>query len=271
MGLDSKLIAVNGPPGCGKTTLTLKLAQAVHEKTKKKVVYVSSDTLIPAMGLIFPKREKGSLLSLGKALENVNLAITDLLGVILTTQSMKNMGYLGYVPGEGPYSYPAVDESKIHLMLQLLKEHFDYIFVDCNRDREDITSTVACGLSDHLIQMVNPDIKSIAYYGFEAISDKAIQVMNLLDNNIYLPIQETKAHFPNLQYTILYSKAAKMQMCEGTLMDLLQDPVYAKGIKPIVDIILAEIEVPAEFEGAEEHDAGETDPLSIAQSEEFWQ
>ena len=144
MGLDSKLIAVNGPPGCGKTTLTLKLAQAVHEKTKKKVVYLSSDTLIPAMGLIFPKREKGSLLSLGKALENVNLAITDLLGVILTTQSMKNMGYLGYVPGEGPYSYPAVDEAKIHLMLQLLKEHFDYIFVDCNRDREDVLSTVAC-------------------------------------------------------------------------------------------------------------------------------
>lgn len=265
--LNSKLIAVNGPPGCGKTTLTLKLVQEVHEKTKKKVIYLSPDTMIPAMGLIFPKREKGSLKSLGKALENVNLANTDILGVILISKSMENIGYLGYVPGEGPHTYADLDEKKVQEMFRILKENYDYIFVDCDRNREDLISSIACGLSDHLIQIVNPDIKSVAYYGFEEIRDDAVQVLTLLDNNIYLPIQDIKARFPKIQFTILYSKAAKMQMCEGELMDYLKDPVYRKGMKPIVDLILTEPE-PEELPKQEEAQA--SDPLAAAQEDSFW-
>lgn len=271
MGANSKLICVNGPPSSGKTTLTLKLAQAVHEKTKKKVIYLSPDKLIPAMGLIFPKREKGSLLSIGKALENVNLANTDLLGVILTTQAMSNMGFMGYAPGEGPHTYAPLSENKVRNMYRLLKENYDYIFVDCCSDREDLISSIGCGLSDHLIQIANPDIKSIAYYGFEAMQDRAIQVLMLLDNDIYLPVQEAKAYFPNLRFTVLYSRAAKMQMCEGTLMDKLEDPVYTKSIAPIVDIILTQQEENQAEQPADgkEDKTDEADPMAIAQ-DEFW-
>lgn len=237
-----KLIAVSGPPGSGKTTLTLKLAQEVHEKTKKKVIYLSPDTLIPAMGAIFPKRDKASMLSLGAALEQVNLAITDILGVIATTKAMPNMGYLGYIPGDGPYSYAALSEKKVLQMFQLMRDNFDYIFIDCDRSRDDLISTIGCGLCDHLIQIINPDIKSIAYYGFEEIPERAIQVLNILDNDIYLPIQDTNAHFPKIQFTVLYSRAVKMQMYNGELMDLLQDPIFRKAIKPIADLILVEPE-----------------------------
>lgn len=237
-----KLIAVNGPPGCGKTTLTLKLAQEVHELTKKKVVYLSPDTLIPAMGHIFPRREKESLYSLGTALDKVELAIPDLLGVMATTSSMQNLGYMGYIPGEGPHSHAVPQEKKCVQMFSLLKDNFDYVFVDCDRNREDLISSLACGLCDHLIQLINPDIKSIAYYGFEEIPKRAIQVLYILDKDIYLPIQDAKAHFPQIQHTILYSRAVKQQMYEGTLMDLLKDPVYRKAIKPIVDLLLTEQE-----------------------------
>ena len=239
---NSKLIAVSGPPGSGKTTLTLKLAQEVHEKTKKKVIYLSPDVLIPAMGAIFPKRDKASMLSLGAALEQVNLAITDILGVIATTKAMPNMGYLGYIPGDGPYSYAALSEKKVLQMFQLMRDNFDYIFIDCDRSRDDLISTIGCGLCDHLIQIINPDIKSIAYYGFEDIPDRAIQVLNILDNDIYLPIQDTNAHFPKIQFTVLYSRAVKMQMYNGELMDLLQDPIFRKAIKPIAELLMQEPE-----------------------------
>ena len=266
--LHSKLIAVNGPPGSGKTTLTLKLAQELHEKTRKRIIYLSPDTLIPALGLIFPKREKGSLLSLGKALENVNLANSDILGVILTTKSMENMGYLGYVPGEGPHTYTELSEDKVRELFRILKENYDYIFVDCDRNREDMISSIACGLSDHLIQVVNPDIRSVAYYGFEEIRDNSVQVLTLLDNNIFLPIQDIKARFPKIQHTILYSKAAKMQMLEGELMDHLKDPVYRKGIKPIIEMILTEPEQETnEQSQAEEFDPA--DPLAAVQGDVF--
>ena len=242
----SKLIAVSGPPGSGKTTLALKLAQEVHELTKKKVIYVSPDTLIPAMGLIFPKREKENILSLGSALENVNLAITDILGVIATTKAMTNLGYLGYIPGEGPYTYPALQEKKVITFFQILRDNFDYIFVDCDRFREDLISSLGIGLSDHFIQVINPDIKSIAYYGFEPLQERGIQVLNVIDNDVYLPIQDAKAHFPDIKHTIMYSRAVKMQMMEGEMMDLLHDPVYRKALNPIVDLILIKPEPVAE-------------------------
>ena len=268
--LHSKLIAVNGPPSSGKTTLALKLAQEVHERTKKRVIYLSPDTMIPALGLIFPKREKGSLLSLGKALENVNLSNSDILGVILTTKSMENMGYLGYVPGEGPHTYAELGEDKVRELFRLLKENYDYIFVDCDRNREELISSIACGLSDHLIQIINPDIRSVAYYGFEEIRENSMQVLTLLDNNIFLPIQDIKARFPKIQHTILYSKAVKMQMLEGELMDPLKDPVYRKGIKPIVDVLMAEPEPEAPAQTEEEgSEAAAADPLAAAQDDVF--
>lgn len=260
----SKLIAVSGPPGSGKTTLTLKLAQEVHEKTKKKVIYLSPDTLIPAMGTIFPKREKAVLLSLGAALENVNLAITDILGVIATTKAMPNMGYLGYIPGDGPYTYAALSEKKVLQMYQLMRDNFDYIFIDCDRSREDLISTIACGLCDHLIHVINPDIKSIAYYGFEEIPERAVQVLNILDNDIYLPIQDTKAHFPGIRFTVLYSRMVKMQMFNGELMDFLKDPIFRKAIKPIAEMIMAE---PEKEQLPEEKDVN---PLAIEQDDAFW-
>lgn len=286
MAATSKLIAVSGPPGCGKTTLTLKLAQEVHELTKKKVIFVSPDTLIPTMGLVFPKREKESLLSLGAVLENVNLAITDILGVIATTKAMPNLGYMGYIPGEGPYSYAALQEKKVMTFFQILREKFDYVFVDCDRSREDLISSLAIGLCDHYIQIINPDIKSIAYYGFEPLQERSVQVLNVFDNDIYLPIQDAKAHFPNISHTIMYSRAAKMQMVEGEMMDILKDPVYRKALNPIVDMILIKPEPEQEVlpEGLPEENAasldempvgepaeGENEQLSKPSDDDFWE
>lgn len=265
----SKLIAVSGPPGSGKTTLSLKLAQEVYEATKKKVLYISPDTLIPAMGLIFPRREKAALASLGAALENVDLSITDILGVVATTSAMSNMGYVGYISGDGPYSYAMPQEAKVMQLFHILKDHFDYIFVDCDRNREDLISSIACGLCDHHIQVVNADIKSIAYYSFEPIQSKSIQILNLLDSDVYLPIQEIKDRFPGIRHTIFYSRQVKMQMFEGNLMDRLNDKVFRKSAKPIVDELIAELE---EDTVEKLPDQNEVQPIPLANdpNEEFW-
>lgn len=263
-----KLIAVSGPPGCGKTTFTLKLAQEVYDATKKKVAYLSPDTLVPALGQIFPLREKKSLRSLGAALEKVDLTASDLLGVIATTKARDDMGYLGYIPGESAYTYPNLQEDKVVKMFALLQNDYDYIFVDCDRQREDLISSVACGLCDHLIQLVNPDKKSVAYYSFEQIQERAIQVLNLLDNDVYLPIPEARDFFPNIQFKILYSRPLKMQWYEGELADLIKDPVYRKALKPIVKIITKEPEeaVPADDMAPEENAAADQQAAQV----EFW-
>lgn len=238
--LNGKLIAVSGPPGSGKTTLTLKIAQEIHERTKKKVIYLSPDLQIPAIGHIFPKREKGSLYSLGVALEKVNFANSDILGVIATTKAMPNMGYLGYIPGDNQHTYAELQPEKVMQMFDLLRDNFDYILVDCDRNANDLISHVARSLCNQIIQVINPDIKSIAYYSSHPMKEGAIQVLNIMDNDLYLPIQDTKTHFPGIGYMVLYSRAVKGQMVEGELMDLLKDPIYRKALKPIVDQIVKE-------------------------------
>lgn len=266
-----KLIAISGPPGCGKTTFTLKLAQEVYTATKKKVAYLSSDTLVPALGQIFPLREKKNLISLGAALEKTDLTSSDLLGVIATTQAMSDMGYMGYAPGENAYSYPQLQEDKVVKMFTLLQNDYDYIFVDCDRFHEDLISSVAIGLSDHLIQLINPDKKSIAYYSFVQIQERAIQVLNMLDNDVYLPIPEARDFFPGIRFKILYSRPLKMQWYEGELMDLIKDPVYRKALKPIVEIITKEPEeaMPAEDEFSGEV-AEDAQKASTTDDDEFW-
>lgn len=265
----SKLIAVNGPPGSGKTTLALKLAQEIHQANSKfKVLYLSPDTLLPAMPMIFPRREKENLHSLGAALDNVELSYTDFLGVLATTSAMSNLGYMGYIAGEGPYSHAVPQENKIMQLFHVLKEEFDYIVVDCDRNREDLISSVACGLADHLIQIINADIKSVAYYGFEPIQERAIQVLNLTARDVYLPIQETKDRFPGIKYTVLYSRKVKMQMFEGELMDFLKDRVFRKSIKPLVELLLTPIAEDVVEELPLSNEQGT--PLEPTPEDDFW-
>ena len=153
-------------------------------------------------------------------------------------------------------------------LFHVLKEEFDYIVVDCDRNREDLISSVACGLADHLIQIINADIKSVAYYGFEPMQERAIQVLNLTARDVYLPIQETKDRFPGIKYTVLYSRKVKMQMFEGELMDFLKDRVFRKSIKPLVELLLTPIAEDVVEELPLSNEQGT--PLEPTPEDDFW-
>lgn len=218
-----KIIAVNGAPGSGKTTIAVKLAQELFAMTGERVIYLSSDLLVPSLSLLFPTAAKEKLHSLGSVMGKIPLTAVDLLGVLATTKEMDNLGYLGYKAGESSLTYPALTENRVLELLELLRGNCEHLIVDCDRNRSELLSVLACGVAEHVICLYNPDIRSMLYYACAEVPERAIRVLNISQSGLFLPVQEAKAHFGEFDHTIAYSHAVREQLAEGTLTKYAPD------------------------------------------------
>lgn len=73
-----KLIAVWGSPGSGKTTFSVKLAEALNSRSKKsaghKTLVVFTDLTSPVVPVVFPNRKSEDIYSLGSVLVKTDLS-----------------------------------------------------------------------------------------------------------------------------------------------------------------------------------------------------
>ncbi len=221
----SKTIAVCGSPGSGKTSVALKLAQEIYYTKQEAVVFLSSDIMIPSMGYIFPNGKSSELYSVGVALDKTDIYREDVLKQMVNLKTLRNFGLLGYTLGENEYSYPKPTQDKVDELFRSIREIAEYIIVDCTNEKDDLISRTASSRADVLIQLINPDIKSMTYYASQAIPvhDHKILVMNILDHDLYLPIDEVKAHFKEICAVLPYSRPLKQQAITGTLAERLND------------------------------------------------
>lgn len=234
----SKIIVVDGPPGSGVTSVAVKLAQEVFAATGKSVVYISPDMMVPSMGVIFPYAKKGKLHSLGRAMDHPDIKPDDVMKEINTVPNMNNIGYLGFLAGESIYTYPAPTDDKIHALFKAMISFCDYIFVDCDRSREDLLSTIAHSYADHSIQVVNPDLRSMVFYGKNIPGDGTIKVMNIQHADLFLPQSEIASHFNGVQFTLPYSKELKKQEITGALPQYLVDVKYRKVLAQLAKAVI---------------------------------
>lgn len=234
----SKIIAVNGPPSSGKSTLALKLAQEVYALTHKPILYLCPDLMIPCMGILFPSSKQTKLYSLGKALDKTEIFQEDVMAVTVTTKYMKNFGYLGYKTGEDEFTYPTPTDDKIHELFAAMKNIAEYVFIDCDRNPDDMISSMGRGAADHVIQIVNPDLKSMSYYGSKLVPEGTIKVMNIMDKDLYLPIKETAGHYHGVDFQIPYSRAVKQQGFTGTLPQHVNDPAYRRAMSALAKAVI---------------------------------
>lgn len=240
----SKMIAVCGSPDSGKTVTALKLAQAIYEETKKRVLFFSPDLSTPAMGYIFPNCNDSDLYSVGKALDQTDICTEDVIRRIVTVKTMMNFGYLGFKAGENKYTYPRPTEDKVMQFFSCMKDIADYVIVDCVSDSTDLMSLMAKSESDTVIQVVSPDIKCMTYYAsnaaqFAALGDRAVKVMSIKEKDMYLPTEEVAAHFKDVSITLPYSWELKKQAYTGTLSELLSDAKYKAEIVKLVKAVIA--------------------------------
>ena len=227
----AKIIAVCGSPASGKTTSALKIAHEIYFRGNCSILFISPDTNTPALSYLFPRRKDTDLFSLGTALDKTTVTSEDILKQAVTTDSMKNFGFLGLKVGENKYSFAKPTEEKVREFLVACSQVVSVVVVDCSSNFDDLVSEVAMREANVNIQLISPDLRSMGYYSayeekYNAIADKCIKVINLMDNDIFLPIEEVKAHFKGVDFILPYSRALKQQAITGTLPERINDAKY---------------------------------------------
>ena len=227
----AKIIAVCGSPASGKTTSALKIAEEIYFYAKCPVLFISPDTNTPALSYLFPRSKDTELYSLGVALDKTTVTAEDILRQTVNTDNMKNFGFLGLKTGENKYTYAKPTEDKVREFFISCGNIAPIIFVDCSSNFDDIVSEIAMREADLNIQLISPDLRSMGYYSayeerYNSIADKCIKIITLMDNDIFLPIDEVRTHFKGVDFILPYSRALKHQAITGTLTERIGDLKY---------------------------------------------
>jgi len=242
----AKFIAIWGSPDSGKTTFSTKLAKTIYDEYQSTVIVVYADNETPTLPILFPNRRKEDIYSLGIILSKTDITQDDIIKQIVTIKGSQNFGVLGFSDGENKYTYPAFDETKVRTLFNVLSTLADYIIIDCTSNLSNSISRYAIKAADEVIRLATPDLKSISYYTsqLQLYTDpifrlnEHIQGINVPDEDLYMPIEDAKAHLQDLSFTLPYSRAVKQQMLDGKLFAPINDKKYNDKLKQIVNKIV---------------------------------
>lgn len=240
----AKLIAVCGSPSSGKTTAGLKIAQEIYWSAKCPVLFISPDTNTPTLSYIFPRTKDSDLFSLSVALDKTTITSDEIMKQTVTVNSMKDFGFIGLKAGENKYSYARPTEDKIKEFFTSCRNIAPIVFVDCSSNFDDLISDIAMREADMNIQIISPDLRCMGYYSaynemYNTITNKCIKVINLMDNDIFLPINEVKTHFNGVDFILPYSRDLKQQAITGALSERINDTKYKSVCNDIAKKVLS--------------------------------
>ena len=238
----AKLIAITGSPDSGKTVNGIKLAQEIYDLTKRRVIFICPDLTVPVMGYLFPHCRDDDLQSLGMALDHTDIYKEDVLRRIVTVKTMMDFGYLGFKAGENKYTYPRPTEDKVLQLISVLLQIAEYVIADCDSDTTELISAVLRSDASATLRFVTPDVKSMAYFASNDNPGEQtatrITLLNAKDKDVFLPIEEVKAHFGDVRFVLPYCAELKKQAYCGTLSEPLPDKKYRGLLNDIAKAVI---------------------------------
>lgn len=240
----AKLIAICGAPGSGKTTVAFKLAQEIYLSTSDcSVTFLSSDIIVPSVGMLFPNYTPDSLFSLSAVLDCTDISDDLIMGNLVTVKNMKNFGCLGFMSGDSKYSFPTPTKEKVMNLLDVLSAAEGYVFVDCSNDDSDLISKQAIARADHIIQVITPDLKSMTWlnsYGDKITAglEQCIKVVNITENELYIPLEDVCTHLKNVACVLPYCRQVRQQLLDGRMYDRLNAKEYKKRLSGLVNRVI---------------------------------
>lgn len=159
----NRVLAVWGSPGCGKTTVAVKLAAYLAQQ-KKDVALLLCDMNTPMLPCICPPGDLEEEHSLGSILAASHVSESLVRHNCITHKKFRHLAILGMRKGENEYTYPPYERPQAEELLQALRNIAPYVVIDCSSSiANDILSAIALLKSDAVLRMVNCDLKSISY------------------------------------------------------------------------------------------------------------
>ncbi len=158
----SKIIAVWGNPGSGKSVFCCILAKALT-RSKKKAIIISADSDLPMLPVWIPEEIVETNSSIGQVLSSLNIDTTLVASHVTILKTYPFIGLMGYATGENPLSYPEIQYEKVKQLIYAAAKLVDYVLLDCNSSLTNIFTPAAIESADHIIRILTPDLRGIHY------------------------------------------------------------------------------------------------------------
>ena len=242
-----KLISVWGTPGSGKTAFSVKLASALcrdRNKRENAVIVIFTDMIAPSLPVIFPNYRTQDIFSLGTVLSKPDITAFDIASNMVTLRSSANLGFLGYRANENKFSYPEYTGEKAEVFLENVCTMADYVIVDCmSMPQDSILTKTALTHSHQGIRLSSPDLKCLSFTMSQLpifllngyVKENQIQIMNVLNQDISMPVSDVSSHLGNILCTLPYSQELARQVTEGTVMEPLRDRKFMQVMNMIAE------------------------------------
>ena len=246
MAINNKIITVWGSQHCGKTTFSVKLAQALYDKCRATVIVLFCDITTPALPVLFPNRKENELYSVGNVLSRTDIFANDVVSNLVIPKDRMNLGFLGYKNRENRFSFPEYHPQKAEDLLRALSELADYIIVDCESIvQNSILNECAMKQARTMFRLITPDLSCMSFYqsqnsilsagGYSPA--RQITVMNIPSNDLLMLSGTTGTHFGKIDITLPFSQMLRNQYLEGTLMTSTNDKMYMQAVYTAVEKI----------------------------------
>lgn len=243
----SKIIAVWGNSGSGKSVFCCILAKALT-RSKQKAIIINADSDLPMLPVWLPGEiiETGS--SVGQVLSSLDIDTALVASHVSVLKAYPFIGLMSYATGENPLSYPELKFEKVKELIYVATKLVDYVILDCSSSMTNLFTPASIESADQIIRILTPDLRGVHYL-------KAHQLL-LQDARFRLDSHMTFAGMARPFHAIdemdhliggfagllPYSKEIDRCATNGDLFKAIDycNPRYMESIKKIMEVVCDE-------------------------------
>lgn len=156
-------VAVWGSRGCGKTVVSIKLAERLTGMGHN-VLLIFADSESPVIPYGCPPSDLIGEGSLGRILASPRVDEAVIKENCIFYRKNKYLSMLGYRKGENRFSHPPYGDERVSELISAAKNVAPFVIVDCSSQLStDALTANALLNADGVVRMTGCDLKSVSY------------------------------------------------------------------------------------------------------------
>lgn len=158
----SKIIAVWGSAGSGKSMFCCILAKALTQD-KKKAIIINADLSTPMLPVWLPNQIIETGTSVGQVLSSTDIDTSLVASKVTVLKSYPFIGVMGFTAGENPLSYPEIKYDTVRSLVANAAKLVDFVLLDCSSNMTNFFTPAAIESADTVVRILTPDLKGVNY------------------------------------------------------------------------------------------------------------